>query len=351
MAVSWRARPPPPHARLLDLWPRGRPDAVPGRRSPPTRLGAAPDAPDPGLVRLHDRVPAGAGGRRLVVPRADLGAGADAESRCGAGSPPCRTGRWIHDPSPDSETATRSARRRPSGSRSRAGARRAWTRGPRSDERRLRELTAELGWRCGSRRRGGAVAAGPPHRGRRSRIDRWIAYANSVVEEVTGGTSDAGRLVNLSKADTRTGSYGSPIVTDRRRSERMRPCIAMRVAISLMTLVSLSPLSEAPSSAQEPDTSVARGRALFLEKGCAQCHRVGTVGASIRPDLHHAGARYREGDLTRWLTVSPEPSPGARVRELDPSQSAVTRVPRHMPTLVLSEQDARALAAYLSSLP
>jgi hypothetical protein len=75
------------------------------------------------------------------------------------------------------------------------------------------------------------------------------------------------------------------------------------------------------------------------------------VGASIAPDLSHTGARYREGDLMRWLTASPEPSPGARVRELDPSESAGTRRPRHMPTVVLSEQEARALAAYLSSLP
>ena len=67
-----------PDARLLDLWPRGRPDAVPGGGSPPARVGATADAADSRLVRLLDRVPAGTNQRRLVVPRADLGAGADA---------------------------------------------------------------------------------------------------------------------------------------------------------------------------------------------------------------------------------------------------------------------------------
>ena len=48
-------------------------------RSAPPGLGAAADVADSGLVRLLDGVPARAHGRRLVVPRADLGAGADAK--------------------------------------------------------------------------------------------------------------------------------------------------------------------------------------------------------------------------------------------------------------------------------
>jgi hypothetical protein len=33
----------PPHVGVLDLWPRGRADALPGSRPAPVRLGAAPD--------------------------------------------------------------------------------------------------------------------------------------------------------------------------------------------------------------------------------------------------------------------------------------------------------------------
>jgi hypothetical protein len=61
-----------------------------------------------------------------------------------------------------------------------------WTNGPRSDEGRLRQLAAELGVPL----REEDVVRMPPRRTRKSRmreyvslIDRWIAYANSVVEE------------------------------------------------------------------------------------------------------------------------------------------------------------------------
>jgi hypothetical protein len=69
--LARRPRPTPSHARLLDLWPRGRPDAIAGERPPATWMVAAGDAADPGLVRLLDRVSAGAGGRRLVAPGPD----------------------------------------------------------------------------------------------------------------------------------------------------------------------------------------------------------------------------------------------------------------------------------------
>jgi hypothetical protein len=45
-----------PDARLLDLWPRGRADAVPGRGSPAAWLALRPDPPDPGLVQGSGRV-------------------------------------------------------------------------------------------------------------------------------------------------------------------------------------------------------------------------------------------------------------------------------------------------------
>ncbi len=77
--LARRPGPPATSAGLLDVRARSRADALPRRRSSPPRLDAAPDAPDPRLVRLFDRVPAGASGGRLVVARADLGADADAQ--------------------------------------------------------------------------------------------------------------------------------------------------------------------------------------------------------------------------------------------------------------------------------
>ena len=81
MAQRTRPRnaPRPARAGLLDLWPRGRADAVPGRRPPPARVAATSNAPHPRLVRLHDGVSPNAGRLGLVAPGADLGAGSDRE--------------------------------------------------------------------------------------------------------------------------------------------------------------------------------------------------------------------------------------------------------------------------------
>jgi len=90
----------------------------------------------------------------------------------------------------------------------------------------------------------------------------------------------------------------------------------------------------APIAAQEQETPVTRGKALFTEKGCHGCHTIGAMGTPIAPDLSRVGRKYREDDLARWLT--------------DPS---APRPMRHMPKLELSETEARALAAFLASLP
>jgi cytochrome c1 len=57
------------------------------------------------------------------------------------------------------------------------------------------------------------------------------------------------------------------------------------------------------------------------------------MGTPIGPDLSDLGAKYPPSFLAQWLR--------------DPS----TQKPKaHMPKLTLSEDDIRALAAYLSSL-
>jgi hypothetical protein len=106
------------------------------------------------------------------------------------------------------------------------------------------------------------------------------------------------------------------------------------------------PGSKSPGTAIAPDVrSEARGplgggkEALvareqrFTDKGCYGCHTVGVPGTPIAPDLRRVGARYSEAMLARWLR--------------DPSAQEPTR---HMPNLDISESEASALAAYLSSL-
>jgi mono/diheme cytochrome c family protein len=87
-------------------------------------------------------------------------------------------------------------------------------------------------------------------------------------------------------------------------------------------------------AAQDREALVARGRQLFADTGCYGCHTVGVAGTPIGPDLRTVGARYGESTLARWLR--------------DPAAQEPTR---HMPKLDLTEAEARALAAYLASLP
>src|SRR5262245_13248057 len=84
--LARRRRPPPPNAGLLDVRPRGRADALPGERLAAARLDAASHAPDSRLVRVLDRVRAGARWRRLVATRADLGAGSDRDPAAAVGA-------------------------------------------------------------------------------------------------------------------------------------------------------------------------------------------------------------------------------------------------------------------------
>lgn len=84
---------------------------------------------------------------------------------------------------------------------------------------------------------------------------------------------------------------------------------------------------------QSPDTVTARGEAAFKNNGCYGCHMIGKFGTPIGPDLSRVGGKYPAEYLARWLR--------------DP---ALQRPTAHMPALELSDEDIRALAAYLASL-
>jgi len=86
--------------------------------------------------------------------------------------------------------------------------------------------------------------------------------------------------------------------------------------------------------AQGQDSALtARGQTAFQLNGCYGCHVVGKAGTPIGPELSRVGWRYSQPYLMRWLR--------------DPAQQ---RPSAHMPALELSDDDVRALAAYLSSL-
>ena len=78
---------------------------------------------------------------------------------------------------------------------------------------------------------------------------------------------------------------------------------------------------------------VDRGKRLFEEKGCISCHILGKGGGYVGPQLNTVGSRLKSGWIFKWL-LSPQ--------QYKPD----TREPNHG----FSEDEARALSAYLSSL-
>jgi mono/diheme cytochrome c family protein len=133
--------------------------------------------------------------------------------------------------------------------------------------------------------------------------------------------------------------------------------LAGSVCLLTAPLAAEAPPAGAPMGAQERGAVVVRGQALFTQKGCSGCHRIGDVGARLAPDLSHVGTRFREEDLARWLGPSaqepPTPARGAEdagPAKPGPTEPSMSRPAPHMPTPRLSEDEAQALAAYLASL-
>ena len=115
--------------------------------------------------------------------------------------------------------------------------------------------------------------------------------------------------------------------SDKTRRRAMAP-IASRISVAVTLLLA------APAFAQDAAELAGKGQGFFMEQGCYGCHTVGKVGTQgIAPDLSKVGAKFDLAYLTKWLREPSSQKPAA-----------------HMPKIELSAAEARALAAYLSSL-
>lgn len=111
---------------------------------------------------------------------------------------------------------------------------------------------------------------------------------------------------------------------------RMSRHVTRRTSIAL----ALAGLAIATTAAAQPASDGENpGRAVFFAQGCYGCHRLGAAGTPIAYDLSHIGRKYTEQQLVLWLR--------------DPKSQKPTA---HMPRLALTEEEIRALAAYLASL-
>jgi mono/diheme cytochrome c family protein len=78
---------------------------------------------------------------------------------------------------------------------------------------------------------------------------------------------------------------------------------------------------------------IKRGKELFEEKGCISCHILGKGGGYIGPELNDVGNRLKSGWIFKWL--------------LNPQLYKPDTIE---PDYGFSEDEARALSAYLSSM-
>src|SRR5262249_10776872 len=128
------------------------------------------------------------------------------------------------------------------------------------------------------------------------------------------------------------GSRGSGLLGPAELA-RMMPHTRTAALGALLLLATSLGSGSARLEAQTREALVTEGQQLFNDKGCYGCHTLGRTGTPIGPDLTRVPDRNPEATLARWLR--------------DPAAQDATR---HMPNLQLSEAEARALAAYLSSL-
>ncbi len=87
------------------------------------------------------------------------------------------------------------------------------------------------------------------------------------------------------------------------------------------------------TACQKAKTPEALGKAYFYSYGCTTCHRIGSEGGNVGPDLTYIGYRKSEEWLRLWMK--------------DPK---AWKPDTNMPTLHLNETALNALVAYMFSL-
>ena len=90
-------------------------------------------------------------------------------------------------------------------------------------------------------------------------------------------------------------------------------------------------LAAAPLAAGAQD--VTKGQAVFKAQKCATCHKIGTTGGKLAPELTKVGTKRDKGWLEKYL-VNP--------KSINPKNI--------MPAVKVPDPDREALIAYLLSL-
>jgi DnaK suppressor protein len=189
-----------------------------------------------------------------------------------------------------------------------------------------------------------AIAA---HECREEAEEPATGTVGGLLTRVTGAAREQLAEIDAAQARLEAGTFGTcerchqPIPIARLRAKpTVRDCgdcaAAGRAGWPRLAgaVIAAAALLVSPCVARgQGQSQVARGQTAFATNGCYGCHIVGKAGTPIGPELSHVGTKYSEEYLTRWLRDPERQRPGA-----------------HMPALELSDDDVRALAAYLASL-
>jgi len=112
----------------------------------------------------------------------------------------------------------------------------------------------------------------------------------------------------------------------------MTRAMGRRAVLAANLALAAAILPAAPAAAQAAKGAATEGERLFREHGCYGCHTLGKMGTPIAPDLSKVGAKHNAAYFVNWLK--------------DPSSQRPTA---HMPAIKMTDAEAQALAAFLSS--
>lgn len=175
-----------------------------------------------------------------------------------------------------------------------------------------------------------------------------IGTIGGLLARIDGPGRDVLAEIDAAQARLEAGAFGAceacgrPIALARlRAAPTVRHCgecgdtppPARRRVVAGLVIAAFTLFVSACLAQGQNEAPAVRGQTAFNINGCLGCHIVGKTGTPIGPELSHIGARYSEQYLMRWMR--------------DPAQQ---RPSAHMPALELSDEDIRALAAYLASL-
>ncbi len=122
------------------------------------------------------------------------------------------------------------------------------------------------------------------------------------------------------------------------------------------TYEQVAPLRDAPGLTREQNK---RGQEIFVKSGCTLCHRIGTRGGSVGPDLSYVGSWGLSPEfLKEW--ISNPPAKQHRIPEfwreatygptVDTGRKPLEIPPTVMPGLIPPGQQLDDLVTYLSGL-